>query len=126
MKEDVKQKMDPRRQFSKWLARYGALFWGMYLLVIALLIWSQPEAAMACVWLALIVTVNKMIDTWAYTRNSIYEKGLLAMLERTKMELRLDGTTGRKSATEQNDTGADDEECTICDQEHDAEEVSNG
>ena len=120
--------MDPRKQFSKWLARYGAIFWGVYLLVIALLIWSQPEAAMACVWLALIVTANKMIDTWAYTRNSIYEKSLLAMLEKTRMELRLDGETGSWNATVQDGAMADepDEHDLPVDEEYDAEEVSNG
>ena len=80
---------DPRKQFSKRLARYGAVFWGLYLLIIAVLIYFQPETAIACVYLVLIVTVNKMLDTWAYTKNSTYEKGLLAMLEKTKMELSL-------------------------------------
>ena len=83
------KQFDPRRQFSKRLARYGAVFWGLYLLIIAVLIYFQPETAIACVYLVLIVTVNKMLDTWAYTKNSTYEKGLLAMLEKTKMELSL-------------------------------------
>ena len=83
------KQFDPRKQFSKRLARYGAVFWGLYLLIIAVLIYFQPETAIACVYLVLIVTANKMLDTWAYTRNSIYEKGLLAMLEKTKMELSL-------------------------------------
>ncbi len=83
------KQFDPRKQFSKRLARYGAVFWGLYLLIIAVLIYFQPETAIACVYLVLIVTVNKMLDTWAYTKNSTYEKGLLAMLEKTKMELSL-------------------------------------
>lgn len=82
---------DPKKQFSKRLARYGAVFWGLYLLIIAVLIYFQPETAIACVYLVLIVTANKMLDTWAYTKNSTYEKGLTAMLERTKMELSLKG-----------------------------------
>ena len=119
---------DPRKQFSKWLARYGAIFWGIYMLVIALLIWSQPEAAMACVWLALIVTANKMIDTWAYTRNSIYEKSLLAMLEKTRMELRLDGRNGSGNATVQDGAVAYEPEKPDMtgDEEYDTEEVSSG
>ena len=83
------KQFDPRKQFSKRLARYGAVFWGLYLLIIAVLIYFQPETAIACVYLVLIVTANKMLDTWAYTKNSTYEKGLLAMLEKTKMELNL-------------------------------------
>ena len=83
------KQFDPRKQFSKRLARYGAVFWGLYLLIIAVLIYFQPETAIACVYLVLSVTANKMLDTWAYTKNSTYEKGLLAMLEKTKMELSL-------------------------------------
>ena len=80
------KQFDPRKQFSKRLARYGAVFWGLYLLIIAVLIYFQPETAIACVYLVLIVTANKMLDTWAYTKNSTYEKGLLAMLEK-KMKI---------------------------------------
>lgn len=82
-------KKNPAHQFSKWLARYGAFFWGLYLLIVAALIYFRPEAAISCVYLVLIVTVNKMLDTWAYTKNSTYEKGLLAILDKTKMELSL-------------------------------------
>lgn len=94
------KKMDPRKQFSKWLARYGAWFWGLYLLVIAFLIYARPEAAMACVWLVGIVTVNKMIDTLAYTDNSKTEKIMLSALDRTKLELNLKGIAGSGKAQE--------------------------
>lgn len=83
------KQFDPRKQFSKRLARYGAVVWGLFLLAVMILLYFQPETAIACVYLVLIVTVNKMLDTWAYTKNSTYEKGLLAMLEKTKMELSL-------------------------------------
>lgn len=102
----MRDKPDPRKQFSKWLARYGAVFWGLYMVIVAVLIYCRPEAAIACVYLSLIVTTNKMLDTWAYTRNSIYEKGLLAMLEKTKMELSLKAG-GKISAA---DEGEDSEE----------------
>ena len=103
------KQFDPRKQFSKRLARYGAVFWGLYLLIIAVLIYFQPETAIACVYLVLIVTANKMLDTWAYTRNSIYEKGLLAMLEKTKMELSLKGI-GSSSAKSKSAKGDDEDE----------------
>lgn len=101
------KQFDPRKQFSKRLARYGAVFWGMYLLIIAVLIYFQPETAIACVYLVLIVTANKMLDTWAYTKNSTYEKGLLAMLERTKMELSL--KAGGKISSSRDDDSDEDE-----------------
>lgn len=101
------KRFDPRKQFSKRLARYGAVFWGLYLLIIAVLIYFQPETAIACVYLVLIVTANKMLDTWAYTRNSTYEKGLLAMLEKTKMELSL--KAGGKMSGKQDQDDSEDE-----------------
>lgn len=101
------KRFDPRKQFSKRLARYGAVFWGLYLLIIAVLIYFQPETAIACVYLVLIVTANKMLDTWAYTRNSTYEKGLLAMLEKTKMELSL--KAGGKISGKQDQDDSEDE-----------------
>lgn len=94
-------KKDPKQQFSKWLARYGAIFWGLYLLIVAALVYFRPEAAISCVYLVLIVTVNKMLDTWAYTRNSIYEKSLLAMLDKTKMELTLTSGSSEPSKEEE-------------------------
>lgn len=85
----MRRKVDPRKQFSKWLARYGAIFWGIFMIVIAALIYLRPEAAISCVYLALIVTGNKMLDTLAYTQNSMTEKMLLAALDKTKMEFSL-------------------------------------
>ena len=101
--------IDPKQQFSKWLARYGAIFWGIYLLVIAALIYFRPEAAMACVYLTLVVTANKALDTVAYTHNSTTEKIILGALERTKVELSLKGTATNPS-TAANDNNEDFEE----------------
>lgn len=105
-----KKRVDPKTQFSKWLARYGAWFWGIYLLVIAFLIYSKPEAAMACVWLVGIVTANKMIDTLAYTNNSKTEKILLSLLDRTKMELTLKGTATSPSSESDESLETDESE----------------
>ena len=85
------KRMDPRKQFSKWLARYGAIVWGLFLLAVVVLLYFQPEAAMACVYLVLIVTFNKVIDTIAYTDNSKSEKLMLAALDKTRMELDFKG-----------------------------------
>ena len=60
---------------------------------------EQPETAVACIYLVMVVTVNKMLDTWAYTMNSIYEKGLLAMLEKTKMKMTIKGIGSNTART---------------------------
>ena len=80
---------DPRKQFSKWLARYGAIIWAIYAFAVLALIAYRPETAMSCVWLMLIMTANKMLDTLSYTRNSVTEKILLAILDKTRLELNL-------------------------------------
>ena len=79
--------LDPRKQFSKWLARVGAIYWIVFLTLVVGLIYFRPDAAQSCVYLVLIVTVNKIVDTLAYTDNSKTEKFLLTALDRTRMEL---------------------------------------
>lgn len=105
------ERMDPKKQFSKWLARFGSIIWGVYAFVILGLIAYRPESAMACVWLTLIMTCNKALDTVSYTKNSTTEKIILGTLERTQLELGLKGiaksVAGEKK---QEDTG--DEEVT--------------
>lgn len=89
-------RMDPRKQFSKWLARIGAIYWVVFLSAILGLMYLRPETSQACVYLVLIVTVNKMLDTLAYTDNSKTEKVVLAALEKTKMELKIGGAARPK------------------------------
>lgn len=96
------KRMDPKKQFSKWLAKYGAYIWGAYIFSIIALMAYQPETAMACVWLTLIVTINKALDGLQYTDNSKTEKILLAALDKTQMELTLKGGSSIKSKEETN------------------------
>ena len=97
------RRVDPRKQFSKWLARYGAIFWGVFMLIIAVLIYLRPEAASSCVYLALIITGNKMLDTLAYTQNSMTEKMLLAALDKMKMEFSLKAGNGKATSSDDDD-----------------------
>lgn len=85
------KRIDPRKQFSKWLARIGAIYWVIFLSAVLGLMYLRPETAGSCVYLVLIVTVNKMLDTVAYTDNSKTEKLMLAALEKTSMELQIGG-----------------------------------
>lgn len=101
------QRMDPKKQFSKWLARFGAIVWCIYAYAVLALIAYRPEAAMACVWLTLIMTCNKALDTVSYTRNSTTEKIILGALERTTLEL---GLKGIAKSTHANSDSDDSEE----------------
>lgn len=97
-------KTDMPKQFSKRLAWIGAVYWIVFLSSILVLMFLQPDTATACIYLVLIVTVNKMVDTWAYTKNSTYEKGLINLREMTKMELTLGGAK-RKEKSESEEEG---------------------
>ena len=96
-------KYDPKTQFSKWLAKSMSIFWFVYLLILAGIIAYQPNTATAIVYLVLTVSVVMIFHVWAYTRNSTYEKGLRAMLDKTKMELSLK-TGGSSSSADDSDS----------------------
>ena len=83
------EKRDPAKQFSKWLARSGAVYWICFMSALLVLMYLRPEVSNACVYLAVIVSIVMIIHVWAYTKNSVYEKGLLAMLDKTRMQLSL-------------------------------------
>lgn len=106
----MNKRVDPRKQFSKRLARYGAIVWGLFLFLVIILMFSQPEVAMSCVWLVLIVTVNKMVDTLAYTDNSKTEKFLLSALDRAKLELNLKGVASNSFTQNETDEEESSEE----------------
>ena len=92
-------RMDPRKQFSKWLAKVGSYFWIAYLPALLVVICIRPEAATACVYLGLIVSAVMIIHVWAYTSNSIYEK---ARMQGT-------GIDGSGEGTEDGETDTDRE-----------------
>ena len=100
-------RMDPRKPFSKWLAKVGSYFWVAYLPALLVVICIRPEAATACVYLGLIVSAVMIIHVWAYTSNSIYEKGLMAMLDKGRMQGT--GIDGSGEGTEDGETDTDRE-----------------
>jgi cobalamin biosynthesis protein CobD/CbiB len=85
----MRKRIDPKEQFSKWLAKSGAIYWICFLSALIVVIIIRPEVAIACVYLAIIVSVVMIFHVWAYTKNSTYEKGVLALLDKTRMELSL-------------------------------------
>ncbi len=102
----AKNKMDPRRQFSKWLARSSAWFLIFYLIALLVLIYLRPDTAVACVYLAIIVSVIRIFDAGFYTKNSLTEKMLLTILDKSKLSISL------KSGTNTNDESSEDDEST--------------
>ena len=82
-------RIDPKKQFSKRLARWTAVFWFLYMTWLSVIMLLQPNAAMYSFYMSIVATVVMMVNVVSYTANSIQEKILLAMLDRTNLELSL-------------------------------------
>lgn len=81
------RKVDPRQQFSKKLAGRAEWFWFGYMIVLAGVMAFTPAAVNGAVYLAVLATIVMVVSVMAYTRNSIYEKGLynLRVVEKLKL-----------------------------------------
>ena len=110
-------KIDPRKQFSKKLARWTAIFWFLFMSWLSVLFLLVPASALYCVYMGIIVTVVMIVNVWAYTRNSVYEKACFAMLDKAKIEIGLksagnptadkEGTNDEEDAVNEDTEGAD-------------------
>ena len=83
--------IDPKKQFSKKLARWTAVFWFFYMTWLSVITFMRPEAALYCVYMGILVTAVMLLNVWAYTKNSVYEKGVFAMLEKAKFDVSMSG-----------------------------------
>lgn len=89
-------RIDPKKQFSKRLARWTSLFWFLFMSWLSVLLFLAPAAAQYCVYMAVIVTVVMIVNVWAYTKNSVYEKACFAMLDKARIEIGLKNKEGQK------------------------------
>ena len=105
-------RIDPKKQFSKKLARWTAVFWFVFMTWLSVILLLQPSAALYSVYMGIIATAVMILNVWAYTRNSIYEKGVFAMLDKAKIEMNLSNTNNTDSTETESDA--------------DESEVSNG
>lgn len=97
-------RIDPKKQFSKKLARWTSVFWFFFMTWLTVLFLLVPEAAIYCVYMGVIVTAVMILNVWAYTRNSIYEKGVFAMLDKARIEIGLkNGKTSNSAQEDEND-----------------------
>ncbi len=99
-------RIDPRKQFSKRLARWTAVFWFVFMTWLSVILILEPAAALYCVYMGIITTVVMMINVIAYTRNSIAEKMAFTLLNKTKLELSL---RNGKPVDGEEETGAEDD-----------------
>ena len=93
-------RIDPKKQFSKRLARWTAVFWFLFMTWLSVIMILEPSAAVFCVYMGIIVTVVMMINVIAYTRNSIAEKLAFTLLDKTKLELSLRNAAADKGTSD--------------------------
>ena len=101
-------KIDPRNQFSKLLARWTAIFWFLYMVWLSVVMMLQPTTSLYCVYMGVLVSFVMVLNVYSYTKNSIAEKLLLAMLDKTKIELSL--KNGKADTSESSSSESDDSE----------------
>ena len=95
-------RMDPRKQFSKKLARWTAVFWFAFMAWLSAILILSPSSSLYAVYMGIIATAVMILNVWAYTRNSIYEKGVFAMLDKAKIEMSIrNGTPAAESDPEE-------------------------
>ena len=108
------KKPDPKDQFSKKLAKWSAWFWFIYMVLLLATLAYQPLTATAIIWLAGITSFVMIVNIWAYTDNSIYDKAIAAGVK----------IAGRfRFGSRKNKEDDDDEESTV---NEDSEGVENG
>ena len=101
-------RIDPKKQFSKKLARWTAVFWFFYMTWLSVIMFLQPAAALYCVYMGMNVTAVMLLNVWAYTRNSIYEKGVFAMLDKARINIGLKNVK-EDSSDEESDLNSEGE-----------------
>ena len=95
-------RIDPKKQFSKLLARWTSVFWFFYMAWLSVIVMLEPTAALYCVYMAIIVSVIMMTNVIAYTRNSIAEKLAFTLLNKAKIEVGLK-SAGNPAARKEDD-----------------------
>ncbi len=96
------RKIEQREQFSKKLAKWSSIFWFFYLTVLAVVLIVEPNSSDASVYMCITVSIVMIVNVYAYTRNSTYEKALYAMERIEKMKF-----TWKKGVASKGNFGTD-------------------
>ena len=101
-------KIDPKKQFSKRLARWTSVFWFVYLTWLSILMMLEPSVALYSFYMSIVVSIVMMINVISYSVNSITEKRIFGMLDRAKIELQLGpvkASVGKQDSEEEGENG---------------------
>jgi len=84
-------RIDPKKQFSKRLARWTAVFWFVYLLWLSAIMLLEPSTAMYAFYMSIVTSVVMIVNVLSYTHNSVVEKLAFAALSKAKLEINIGG-----------------------------------
>lgn len=103
------KRMDPKKQFSKRLARWTAVFWFAYMIGLSVIMAIVPEAAQYAFFMSIVVSVIMLINIYSYQKNSLTEKALLTFLDKTKLELMLSNKKTKNNKTQEESDSTEEE-----------------
>ena len=94
-------KIDPKKQFSKRLARWTAVFWFVYLAWLSSVMLMEPSTAMYVFYMSIVVSIVMIVNVLAYTHNSVVEKLAFMALSKAKLEVNIGGNTSKGSDSDE-------------------------
>ena len=86
------------------------MFWFLFMTWLSVIILLQPSAALYIVLMSMIVTVVMFLNIYEYTKNSIYEKGAFAMLDKLELSLKHKATSTDKKEEDEEEPEEPEEE----------------
>lgn len=107
------KRIDPRQQFSKWLARWTTIFWFVFMSWLGAVLFLAPESGLYAFYLSIVVSFVMIFNLCLYHSNSKREKELFALLNGLELELKFGGTTiktGRKLKEDEPDSNDEEGE----------------
>lgn len=99
------KRIDPQQQFSKKLAKWTSVFWFLYMTWLSVILVLQPSAAMYSFYMSIVASVVMIVNVYSYLKNSLGEKALLTLLDKTKLELTATGKEGDADEKEEVSNG---------------------
>lgn len=115
------KKPDPKKQFSKRLAWWTAVFWFAYLTWLSILMKLEPSVGQFVFYISIVVSVVMMINVISYSINSITEKRIFGMLDKAQIELKFGPV--KIAIGDKNKGGDNDEDGSV---NEDTEGADNG
>lgn len=95
------RRIDPREQFSKKLAKWTAIFWFFYMVFVAVMCIIEPSVSDSALYLGICSSLIMLLNVWAYTHNSVYEKAILAGLEKNRLRITWKGSDEKEDKDEE-------------------------